>query len=355
MISVRREEPDGGSDQPGPEMGQHEFEVSLAERVWDGRRVRVFVTRQIAESALNRLAKSVEVDLWDGAMPPPVEVLRARVKGCDGLLSMLTERIDAAVLDAAPMLKVVSSMAVGVDNIDVAACTARKIPVGHTPGVLTEATADFAFTLLLAAARRIVEADAYVRSGEWKTWVPSLFMGPEVHGATMGIAGFGGIGQAVARRALGFGMRVLVCTRTLRPMAGVEAVDKATLLAESDFLSLHLPLSAQTKHWIGADDLGRMKTTAVLINTARGGVVDQRALVKALEAGRPAFAALDVTDPEPPDANEPLLKSNRVLLAPHLGSATVETRTRMANLAVDNLLAVLEGRRPAHVVNPEVL
>ncbi len=318
-------------------------------------RPRVFVTRRIAEEALKRLAASLEVDVWEGALPPPPDVVRERVAGCDGVLSLLTERIDAAVLAAAPNLKVVSNMAVGVDNVDVAACTARRIPVGHTPGVLTEATADFAFALLLGAARRLLEGDGYARSGRWKTWEPALLLGKEVHGATLGIAGFGAIGQAVARRALAFGMRVLACSRSPRAMPGVEAVDKATLISESDFLSLHLPLTAQTRHWLGESEFARMKAGAVLINTARGGVVDQRALVDALNAGRPAFAALDVTDPEPPGADEPLLRLANVLLAPHLGSGTVQTRTRMALLAADNLLAVLEGRRPAHVVNPEVL
>ncbi len=317
--------------------------------------MRVFVTRRIADSALKRLAASVEVDLWDGELPPPADVVRARVRGCEGMLCLLTERVDASVLEAAAGLRVVSNMAVGVDNIDVAACTARRIPVGHTPGVLTEATADFAFALLLGAARRLLEGDAFARSGEWKTWSPGLLLGKEVHGATLGIAGFGSIGQAVARRALAFGMRVLACTRTPRVVAGVEPVDKATLLARSDFLSLHLPLTAQTRHWLGAAEFAQMKSGAVLINTARGGVVDQRALVEGLRAGRPAFAALDVTDPEPPLADEPLLGLKNVLLAPHLGSGTVETRTKMAMLAVDNLLAVLEGRRPLHVVNPEVL
>ena len=317
--------------------------------------MRVFVTRRIAEAALTRLAASVEVDLWGGALPPSSEIVRQRVRGCDGLLCLLTERIDASVLEAAPSLKVVSNMAVGVDNVDVAACTARRIPVGHTPGVLTEATADFAFALLLAAARRLLEGDAYARSGNWKTWEPGLLLGKEVHGAALGIAGFGSIGQAVARRALAFGMRVLGCTRSPFVSPGVTRVEKAQLLAESDFLSIHLPLSAQTRHWLGATEFSQMKTGSVLINTARGGVVDQAALIEALEAGLPAFAALDVTDPEPPASNEPLLKLTNVLLAPHLGSATVETRTRMAMLAVDNLLAVLEGRRPAHVVNPEVL
>lgn len=314
--------------------------------------MRVFVTRRIAESALTLLAEKHTVDVWEGAGPPPPSAVRERVKGCDGLLSLLTERIDAPLLDLAPTLKVVSNMAVGVDNIDVAACTVRRIPVGHTPGVLTEATADFAFALLLGAARRLVEADAYVRSGRWRTWDPNLLLGRELTGATLGIAGYGGIGQALARRARAFGMKILAFTRNPKP--GVELADKGRLLAESDFLSIHLPLTADTKHWLKADDFARMKPTSVLINTARGGVVDQAALVAALTNGRPAFAALDVTDPEPPDAHEPLLKLQNVLLAPHLGSATVETRARMAMLAAENLIAVLDGRRPKHVVNPEV-
>lgn len=221
--------------------------------------------------------------------------------------------------------------------------------------MLTEATADFAFALLLGAARRLIEGDAFARSGNWKTWEPGLLLGKEVHGATLGIAGLGAIGQAVARRALAFGMRVLAATRTARVTPGVELVDKATLLAQSDFLTLHLPLTAHTRHWLGPAELAQMKKGAVLINTARGAVVDQLALVEALGRGQPAFAALDVTDPEPPLSNEPLLGLPNVLLAPHLGSATVETRTQMAMLAADNLLAVLEGRRPPFVVNPEAL
>lgn len=318
-------------------------------------RSRVFVTRRIADAALQRLAKSVEVDLWQGALPPPAQTVRERARGCAGLLTLLTERVDGPLLDAAPTLRVVSNMAVGVDNVDVAACTARRIPVGHTPGVLTEATADFAFALLLGAARRLIDGDAFARSGRWKTWEPGLLLGKEVNGATLGIAGFGAIGQAVARRALGFRMRVLVATRSAVSASGVAAVDKATLLRESDFVSIHLPLTAQTRHWLGPAELAQMKEGSVLVNTARGGIVDQPALVEALQAGRPAFAALDVTDPEPPSADEPLLKLSNVLLAPHLGSGTVEARTRMALLAADNLLAVLEGKRPPHVVNPEVL
>jgi len=316
---------------------------------------RIFVTRAIAESALSKLRARHQVDVWPQPSPVPADALATALRDCDGVLSLLTERIDETVLAGAPKLKVVSNMAVGVDNIDVAACSARKIPVGHTPGVLTQATADLTFALLLAAARRLVEADAFVRAGKWRTWDPSLLLGRELEGATLGIAGFGAIGQAVARRAVGFGLRLLYHSRREVDFAGATPVDKRTLLAESDFLSIHLPLSGETRHWLSTADFAQMKPGSVLINAARGPIIDQRALLAALETGQPGFAALDVTDPEPPGADEPLLRSSRVLVLPHLGSATLETRTRMANLAADNLLDVLEGRRPRHVVNPQVL
>ncbi len=316
---------------------------------------RVFVTRAIAEPALEKLRVRHQVEVWSEPRPVPREVLLRAVAGCDGLLSLLTERVDEALLAAAPKLQVVSNMAVGVDNVDVAACTRRRIPVGHTPGVLTEATADLTFAPLLAAARRLSEGEAYVRGGHWRTWDPSLLLGRELCGATLGIAGFGAIGQAVARRAKGFGLQLLYCSR--RPIAfeGATPVDKATLLERSDFVSLHLPLTQETRHWLSAADFARMKQGSVLINAARGGIVDQPALLRALELGRPAFAALDVTDPEPPAPDDPLLRSGRALVLPHLGSATKQTRTRMALLAADNLLAVLDQKRPPHVVNPEVL
>lgn len=282
-----------------------------------------------------------------------------RVRDAEGLLCMLTDRIDGELLDAAPRLRAVSNYAVGYDNVDVAACTARGIPVGNTPGVLTETTADFAFALLLAAARRVVEADAFVRAGRWRSWQPGLLLGREVHGATLGIAGLGAIGQAVARRARGFGMRILYTSRTRRPELEAETsavpVGKDELFSSADFLTLHLALTPETRHFVGARELSLMKPTAVLVNTARGGVIDQAALVEALRAGRPSFAALDVTDPEPPAPDEALLSLPNVLLAPHLGSASEATRGRMASLAVENLLAALEGRRPPHCVNPEAL
>ncbi|MBI3183773.1 MAG: D-glycerate dehydrogenase [Myxococcales bacterium] len=318
---------------------------------------RVFVTRKLPGDALERLRARTRMEVWEGELPPPREALLSRSREAEGLLTLLTDRVDAALLEAAPSLRALSNMAAGVDNIDLSACTARGIPVGHTPFVLTETTADFAFALLLAAARRIVEADAFARSGRWRTWQPALLLGRDVHGATLGIAGMGAIGRAVARRAAGFGMRLLYSSRSPHPeeeaALGAMAVDKRTLLRESDFLSLHLPLTAETRHYLGAAEMAQMKPTAVLINTSRGAVVDQPALVEALRRGRPAFAALDVTDPEPPSADEPLLRLPNLLLAPHLGSASYATRARMASLAVDNLLAALEGRPLPHCANPQ--
>jgi glyoxylate reductase len=266
--------------------------------------------------------------------------------------------VDASLLAGAPSLRAVSNVAVGYDNIDVAACTARRIPVGNTPGVLTETTADFAFALLMGLARRVAEADAFVRAGKWRTWSPTLLLGTDVYGATLGIVGLGAIGAAVARRARGFGMRVLYVSREPRPALeaelGLRRVDKATLLAESDVVSLHVPLSPATRHWLGRAELAAMKPGALLVNTARGGVVDQEALIEALRAGRLGGAALDVMEPEPLPADSPLMTLPNVLLAPHIASASHATRGRMASMAVDNLLAALEGRRPPHCVNPEL-
>jgi glyoxylate reductase len=319
---------------------------------------RVFVTRQLPGTALERLAAQVQLEVWPHALPPAYAVLCERARTAEGLITLLTDRVDAALLAQAPSLRAVSNVAVGYDNIDVAACTARRIPVGHTPGVLTETTADFAFALLLGLARRLAEADRYVREGRWKTWEPGLLLGPDVHGATLGLVGLGAIGAAVARRARGFGMRVLYVSRSARPALeqalGLERVDKARLLAESDFVSLHLPLSAETRGYLGRVDFSRMKRGALLVNTARGGVVDQVALVEALQSGQLGGAALDVTDPEPLPPESPLLQLPNVLLAPHIASASHATRGKMAAMAVDNLLAALAGSRPAHCVNPEL-
>jgi len=319
---------------------------------------RVFVTRQLPGEALGRLSKHVELRVWEDELPPPREALLERAREADGLITLLTDRVDGALLEASPSLRAVSNVAVGYDNIDVAACTARRVPVCNTPGVLTETTADFAFALLMGLARRVAEADAYVRAGKWRTWSPTLLLGADVHGTTLGIAGLGQIGAAMARRARGFGMRVLYVSRQPRPELeaelGLWRVDKATLLAESDFLSMHVPLTPQTRHWLGRAELAAMKPGAMLINTARGTVVDQAALIEALASGHLGGAALDVTEPEPLPMDSPLLKLPNVLIAPHIASASHATRGRMASMAVDNLLAALDGRRPPHCVNPEL-
>ncbi|WNG19359.1 2-hydroxyacid dehydrogenase [Cystobacter fuscus] len=319
---------------------------------------RVFVTRHLPGEALARLAVHTSPRVWPEPLPPPPEVLQAEAREAEGLITLLTDRIDEALLAQAPHLRVVSNVAVGHDNIDVGACTARRIAVGNTPGVLTETTADFAFALLLGLARRVAEADAYVRAGQWRTWEPGLLLGPDVHGATLGIVGLGAIGAAVARRARGFGMRLLYVNRRARPELeaelGLTRVDKATLLAQADVVSLHVPLSPETRHWLGRAELAAMKPGALLVNTARGPVVDQSALVDALRSGHLGGAALDVTDPEPLPLDSPLLHLPRVLLAPHIASASHATRGRMASMAVDNLLAALEGRPPPNCVNPEI-
>lgn len=320
-------------------------------------RQRVFVTRRLPGSALDLLAAETEMRLWEEPLPPPRDVLLAEAAAAAGLLTLLTDRVDAELLDAATHLRVVSNYAVGYDNIDMTACTERGVFVGNTPGVLTETTADFAFALLMAAARRVVEAHAYTLSGEWRTWDPGLLLGQDVHGATIGIAGMGQIGQAVARRAHGFGMRILYTDEIARPEVeahlGAAREEMATLLREADFLTLHTPLTAETRHLIGARELAMMKPTAVLINTSRGPVVDQAALAEALRAGRPAYAALDVTDPEPILPDDPLLALPNVIIAPHIASASRATREQMAEMAVENLLAGLRGETPPNCPNPE--
>jgi glyoxylate reductase len=256
------------------------------------------------------------------------------------LLSLLSDRIDATLIAGAPKLRAVANYAVGYDNIDLQAAADRGIAVGNTPDVLTDATADLAFALLLAAARKIPEAVGSVRQGDWLTWEPARYLGAEVHGATLGIVGFGRIGQAMAKRARGFEMEVLHTGDTALP----------SLLERSNYVSLHLPLNAETRHLIDADALTRMKPSAILVNTARGEIVDLDALARALTTGQIAGAALDVTDPEPLPPDHPLLKAPNVIVTPHIGSATRATRERMADIAVDNLLAALDGRAMPHPV-----
>jgi glyoxylate reductase len=321
---------------------------------------RVFVTRIIPEGGLELVRQACDAEIWPDEVPPPRPLLLDRVRGVAGLLSLLTDRIDAELMDTAgPGLKVISNFAVGYDNVDVAAATSRGIPVGNTPGVLTETTADMAFALLMAAARRVVEGADYVRAGRWRTWGPMLLLGHDVHGATLGIVGMGRIGQSVTRRAAGFGMRVIYFDPLCDATKGLF-VDVAVqcglddLLAQADFVSLHVPLTESTYHLIDAAALSKMKPTAVLINTSRGPVVDSDALYEALAAGRIAYAALDVTDPEPLPAGHRLLTLPNCLVVPHIASASWATRTRMAVMAAENLLAGLRGQRLPNCVNPEV-
>jgi glyoxylate reductase len=304
---------------------------------------RIFVTRALPFGAIERLRAEHEVDEWEHSTPPPADALRERASRAEGLLAMLTERVDETLLDAAPGLRAIANMAVGTDNIDLAAAAARGIPVGNTPDVLTDTTADIAFALLLAVARRLPEGAAEVRDGRWGPWEPAHGLGADVSGTTLGIVGWGRIGQAMARRGAGFGMEVLHSSRS-------SGLPLEELLARADFVSLHTPLTDATRHLIDAAALKRMKPTAFLINTARGGVVDQAALRVALAAGEIAGAGLDVTDPEPLPADDPLLSAPNLLVVPHIGSATVRTRARMADMAADNLLAALAGRPMPHPV-----
>jgi lactate dehydrogenase-like 2-hydroxyacid dehydrogenase len=282
----------------------------------------------------------------------------AALPDAQGLFTLLTDRVDEALLAQAPRLRVVSNMAVGVDNIDLAACTRRGLPVGHTPGVLTEATADLTLALLLAAARRLPASSRDAREGRWTTWSPTGWLGADVHGATLGIVGLGKIGAAVATRAKGFGLQLLYASRGQHPQVeaqlGAARVSLEDLLQRSDFVSLHVPLTPETRHLINERTLRLMKRTAILINTSRGGTVDSGALARALAEGGIAGAALDVTDPEPLPPDHPLYQLPNCFITPHVGSATVGARKRMAELACENLLAGLEGRRLPHCANPEV-
>lgn len=319
---------------------------------------KVFVSRIIPERGLSRILENTDATVWQDELPPPRDVLLQRVRDCEGLVSLLTDKIDGELFDAAPKLKVVANYAVGFDNIDVPAATQRKIPVSNTPGVLTETTADLAFTLLVSCARRIAEGRDYAKNGRWKTWGPQLLLGQDIYGATLGIAGIGRIGYAVARRAKGFNMKIIYNDAVHNEMAekelGARYVSKEELLAQSDFLSLHVPLLPETRHYIDAAALATMKPTAVLVNTSRGPVVDTMALYEALKARRIFAAGLDVTDPEPLPANHPLYTLDNALIMPHIASASFETRNRMAEIAADNLLAGLAGKVPPNCLNPQV-
>jgi lactate dehydrogenase-like 2-hydroxyacid dehydrogenase len=320
----------------------------------------VFVARVIPDEGLAPVRDACEVDLWTDQLPPPRDELLRRVAGKDGLLTLLTDRVDAELLDAAgPQLKVVSNYAVGFDNLDVPELTRRRIPAGNTPGVLTETTADLAFALMMAAARRVDEGSRYVRQGRWKTWGPMLLMGVDLHGATLGIVGFGRIGREMAKRAAGFGMRVIYhdvhpATPDEERALNARRVEMDELLASSDMVSLHTNLTDETRHLIDAKALARMKPTAILVNTSRGPVVDQAALFEALRDGQIFAAALDVTDPEPMAPEDPLLTLENCLVVPHIASATGVTRGKMAAIAAANLLAGLRGNPLPSCINPEV-
>lgn len=325
--------------------------------------MRIYVTRELPGVALPLLREAFgesAVEVYGGAGPVPRAELLAAVPGADAILAILTERIDGELLDAAgPALRIVANMAVGYDNIDVPAATARCIPITNTPGVLTETTADLAFALLMAAARRFSDAERFLRADEWKYWSPALLLGADIYGKTLGIFGMGRIGQAVARRAKGFGMRVLYHNRTRLPDAeevalGATLVDKATLLAESDFVSVHCPLTPETRHAFGPAEFAAMKTTAVFVNTARGPVVDEAALAQALQERQIFAAGIDVFEAEP-KVHPALLACENAVLLPHVGSATFDTRGKMAEVAARNIIARLRRERPPNCVNPEVL
>jgi len=323
-------------------------------------RPQVYVSRTIAEAALQIIARECDLRVYESAdYPVPRATLIQEVAAADGALVLLTDRIDAELMDAAPRCRVYANMAVGYDNIDVPAATQRGILITNTPGVLTETTADLTFALILASARRLYEAQRAIVEGRWNTWSTMFMTGQDVYGATLGIVGAGRIGSAVARRAKGFGMRILYHNRRRSPEleveCGAEYASLDDLLRQSDFVSVLVPLTPETRGMFGAREFSLMKPTAVFINTARGPIVDEQALYQALTTGKIWAAGLDVYAQEPVDPHHPLLSLPNVTAVPHIGSASVATRTRMATLAAENLVAALTGRRPPTPVNPEVL
>ncbi len=320
----------------------------------------VYITRKIFPEALAMINQVAEIKLWADELALPYKTLLAEVRNVDGLLCLLSDRIDAQVIAATPRLKVISNYAVGYDNIDIARATQRGIPVGNTPGVLSETTADLAFALLMAAARRIVEADKYVRGRLWRIpWEPMTLLGQDIHHGTLGIVGLGRIGAEIARRARGFHMPVLYHDSTRQQDAekelGVEYIAALPeLLARADFVTIHVPLTEKTRNMFGQTEFSQMKPSAILVNTSRGQVVDQKALYEALQSGQIAAAAIDVTNVEPLPADDPLLSLSNLIITPHIGSASRVTRARMAYMAAENLVAGLKGEVLPYCVNPEV-
>jgi len=319
---------------------------------------KVYVTRRIPQAGLDIITQVADMEVWPEELPPPYELLLDKAEGAAGLLTLLTDKIDANLMAAAPKLKVVSNCAVGFDNIDISEATRRGIVVGNTPEVLTETTADFAFALLLAAARRIVEADGFTKKGKWKTWGPQILLGQDIHHATLGIIGLGRIGTEVAKRGKGFDMRIIYYdvnrrTNEEETELGVEYVELERLLSEADFISLHIPLLPETYHMIGVTELALMKSTAILINSSRGPLVDQEALYEALKSHRIFAAGIDVTETEPIPTDDPLLTLDNIIITPHIGSGSIDTRNNMAIIAARNLTAGLCGELPPCCVNPE--
>ena len=314
----------------------------------------VFVTRRLPGDALARLSERAQLTVWEGTGAPEPSDLLNGAQDADGLLCLLTDRVDAAFLERCPRLRVISSCSVGVDHIDLVAATARGIPIGHTPGVLAQTTADFSFALLLAAARHVVAADRFVREGGWTwghRWDPEGFLGVDVYGATLGVVGLGEVGRALATRARGFGMRVLGWSRRRREIEGVERVEFDALIERSDFVTLHVALTPETRGLIDRATVLRMRSGAVLVNASRGGIVDEAAVAASLRSGHLAGAGFDVFRDEPIAPDNPLLAAPNIVLTPHIGSASVSTRARMADLAVENLLAGLDGRPLPHCAN----
>ena len=320
---------------------------------------KIYITRRIPESGIKLLQESCDVEIWDSDDVVPRDVFLKAISDKDAVLCLLTDKVDAETMDVAKSVKIFANMAVGFDNIDVEECTKRGVMASNTPGVLTDTTADFAFTLLMAAARRIREGHEFVQAGKWETWGPLLLMGQDIHHATLGLIGLGRIGTEMARRGQGFSMRVLyndvVRREDLEQELGLEYADFDTVLQESDFVSMHVPYMPATHHLISTEQLAMMKQTAVLINTARGPIVDPQALYTALKSGEIWAAGLDVTDPEPIPMDDPLLTLDNCLIAPHIASASFNTRSDMSELAANNILAALSGERPPTILNPDVL
>lgn len=321
---------------------------------------KVYVTREMPERGLKIIKEEFDAEVWSDYAPPPKKVIIEKAAKVDALATLLSDKIDAEVFDAAPKLKIVAQMAVGFDNIDIPEATKRGIYVTNTPGVLTETTADFAFALLIAAARRVAEADRYVRSGQWKVgWHPMMLQGRDVCGATLGIVGLGRIGLAIAKRAKGFDMKVLyydvIRRQDYEKEYGIEFTEMDQLFKTADFVTINTPLTKETTHLVDEKKLKSMKKTAIIVNNARGPIVDEKALYRALKEGWIAGAGLDVFEQEPTPLTNPLLKLDNVVVAPHISSASYETRARMAEMVAENLIAYFDGRTPPNLVNTDVV